>query len=609
MPKTVVATEGSTLCQLAIAEGHLNCKKTREVDANKKYIGKPLKGGEEIVIPDYKPPFLKKAMDGIAKFIKKNAPPVNIRFVRGEHDNKDFASDDPVPKLHVSNYVTNKAGADGKKTFPTGFGYNEHAHADEDAFRIEVTDPAAGGSVNVKLEALRPQYRQDGTVSGHIPFTGVSEADRRKIDAVECKALPGAPKAFRSRYLRLVTNTKDHDELNATKQGLLIADLVDDNDEQVEIVSQKVRASYVVATCPCSPKCTAVAERYIDPFTKKVRLAVHILKKPADGQPVITTDNARKRILKFVRQYYAQAEMSVRFVPSPGDAGKPFIREVPAPANMFMIAEDGTGAKAQGGKRIKVKVKIDAEEKEVSLTTDANDLPFDTATKLAAAINLAFPAAKPEDPPAARASKNQPLRGNTDGSADVLVGDLTKQAVVLTVVDDEDANHKIKVARLTSVEIPDFDGNHSWIGTPEERLVVKNYNSGTDRIDLFIVGDLKGAWGEAFRPRIVSGEPAAERPGDELMNSILVGTTGMEGVKYQSTLCHELAHVLMDMGSHLTVKTEILGADTETGEDESPVNGPKRVSAWPLEFNDTAHTSLNPVQALRSNNTGVLDAV
>ncbi len=606
MPKTVVASEGNTLCQLAIAEGHLNCKKTREEAANRKYVGKPLRGGEEITIPDLRVSRAQKAMDKIAKFFKKNAPPVDIRFVRGEHDDKNFASDDALVKLHVSNYVTNKAGADGKKAFPTGFGYSEHAHADEDAFRIEVTDPAASGSVKVKLEALRPQYKADGTVSGFALLTGVSEAARRKIDAVECKALKGAAKAFRSRYLRLVTNKEDHEELKPNKQALLLADLVDDGDEQVEIVGQKVKASYVVATCPCSPKCTAVRELYVGPFTKKVRLAVHILKDPTNNQAVITTDNARKRILKFVRQYYAQAQMSVRFVPSPDDAKKPFIRAVPAPANMFMIAEDGTGAKAQGGKSIKVKVKIDGTEKEASITTDANDLPIATATKLAAAINAKF-SAKQGDPPAARASGNQPLRGNANGSADVLVGDLTKQTVVLTVLTNDDANHKIKVARLTSVDIPDFDGGHSWIGTPQERLVVKNYDSGTDRIDLFIVGSLAGALGEAFRPRIVSGEPAAERPIDELINSVLIGTRGMAGADYQSTLCHEFAHVLMDMGAHPKIKTEILSGTTETEEDESPVNGPKRVTAWQVEFNDTANTKLKPVEALRSNNTGVLD--
>jgi hypothetical protein len=612
MPKTVVAEEGSTLCQLAIAEGHLNCQETRKVKANEKYINQPLREGDEVVIPDLILAKVRKTVDSLTKFLKKNAPPVDIRFVRGEHDDRNFASDFDVPRLHVSNYVSNRAGQDGTDNFPSAFGCKigtdpSPASYDEDAFRIEVTDPAASGSVNVKLETLRPVFDQDGKVTGYRTLTGVAEADRRKIDAVECQALPGAPKAFRSRYLRLVTNKEDHEALKPNKQGLLISDLVDDGDEQVEIVGQKVRASYVVATCPCTPKCTAVAERLVGPMTKKVRLAVHILKKPADNQPVMTSDAVRKQILRFVRRYYAQAEISVRFVPSPDDEKKPFIREVPAPSNIFEIGRKGL--KAQGGKTIKVGVEIDGMKEEVEITTDANDYPVDTATKLVNEINGAFVG------PVARVSGNKPLKGKSHGSADIVVGDPAKQAVVLSVLTNGDGRQKVRVARLTSEIVEDFDGNHSWIGTPDERLLVKNYSSGTDRIDLFIVGGLQhgqGAnlstnLGEAFRPRIVSGEPVDQRPIDEMINSVIMKTRGLNGTDFQSTLCHEFAHVLMDMGAHPKIKTEILSGTTETGVDESPVNGPKRVSAWELEFNDTANTRITPVQALRSNNTGVLD--
>jgi hypothetical protein len=595
MPKTVTAEEGSTLCQLAIAEGHLNCKTTREVEANKKYIGKFLRAGDQVEIPDVVVAKVTKSTDTKNTGTKKNSPPVDVRFVRGEHDDKDFDSDNALTFLNVSNYVSDKAGTTGGDAFPTAFGYNEKAHADSDAFRIEVTDPAAGGSVNVKLEAVRAVATNSDGSSKYDPFTSGSDVAKRKIDAVECKALTGAPKALRSKYLRLVTCSKDHAAVPG--QGLLVRDTVDDGDEQLEILDQKVRVSYEVASCPCSPKCVAVAELPIGDDRKRLKLSVHILKHPTSGTAVMTVDDARKAILKFVRRYYAQAEIGVKFVGTK-------VREVKAPANMIMVGESAAGAKAQGGKTISVKVTVDGVEKQAAITTDANDVPLATAEKLAAAINAQFGSPSPT---LARASGNKPLRNDSHGSADVLVGDLTKQTVTIERVKHDDANHEIEVVRIGDTKITDFASNRSWIGTPEERILIKNYNTGADRLDLFIIGGFNsGTLGEAFRVRQKSGEPEAERPVDELVNSVIIGTRGMAGADYQSTLCHEFAHVLMDEGSHPNIKTEILSAEGATGSDESPVGGPKRVSVWELEF--TNGKRLKCVDALRGNNSDLLDS-
>ena len=53
-----------------------------------------------------------------------------------------------------------------------------------------------------------------------------------------------------------------------------------------------------------------------------------------------TIDQTRTSCLKYVRQLYAQANMSLRLVGT--------IRQVPAPVNMFAVA-DGNGQRAAGG--------------------------------------------------------------------------------------------------------------------------------------------------------------------------------------------------------------------------------------------------------------------
>jgi hypothetical protein len=593
------ARNGDALCGIAIASGFINCARLRAEPANAALLNRPLVDGDIVTVPDVEPKDVSKPTDQLHNFTKKNAPPVSIRFVHGSPDKK-YLEDLSLDVLNVSNFPTNKGGNNLKANFPSGFGFNPDGHADLDAFKVEVVDPGASGSVNTTLEALKPVKQPDGSVQFQS-FTGAPDAAIRKIDTLSCKQVSSGHVAFRSKYMRLVVDKEDHDAANG--QTLLTTDLVDAGDEAHEILEQHVRAAYEFSRCPASPKCIARREVAVGESPQRVKVAIHILQDPATNNPVATIDQARKSTLKFVRQLYAQASMSVKII----DA----IRTVPAPTNLIAVA-DGNGAKAIGGGAIQIRVQVGKPntatfdfDQTINVTTTKDDLPLATAQAIAAAINKAFTdasfAAKAKD------SDNPPLTGQTIQTADVLVGDPLTQRVSLSVVTSGDAGHPITIGRILNTTIVDFGANDAHVGTIQERTLVKNYDSGSDRADLFIVGQLKGALGEAFTPN--TNAAANGQPNAIMVNSALVfAKTVTAANDHHTTIPHELGHLLMDH-NHAIPTTEMMTNGSPVGKNERVVNGPKRIDdpqppRTAIGFDDPF--SGNPVTELRNRNANIV---
>jgi hypothetical protein len=597
LPKTVLAHNGDTLCNLAINEGFFNCQALRDESANAGLLNRPLQDGDTVTIPDLRSRDAKVATDKVHRFVRKNAPPVSIRFVHGSPA-KHYLDDAALPLLKVSNYRTDRGGRNRQQGFSDQFEFHADADQDGDTFKVEVVDPAAGGSVNVILEARRPIFAPDGTVLRHDTFDGVPDAGQRRLDPLACKKVRSGV-AYRSKYLRLVVDTGDKHA--RTHQTLLTADLVDAGDEQVEILDQRVRATYLLPRCPASGlgKCRAIDEKDVGSDKLRAKLAVHILRVSRSGAGVSTIDQARRSCLKYIREVYAQANMSVSLVA--------LIREVPPPKNMFAIA-NGNGRTAAGNGVIRVRVRIDdAFDQEVGITTNVGDDPIDTANALADAINAQLPAGLGQ----AVASENPPLVGQAIGSADVLVGDPLTQRIRLNVLTKGDPRHPVKVGRINSTTILEFDNNDSHVGTIEERVLVKNYDSGSDRIDLFVVGDFSsgGTCGEAFKPNFSS--PLNGQPKSNMVNSVLVfADTVVKKDFFHTTIPHEMGHVLMDC-NHALEASELMGAGSPVGHNERLVNGPKRISDpdpsrhQPLVKYDDG-VSANPFNLLRTANTNLL---
>jgi hypothetical protein len=601
MSVQVTAVEGDALCGIAIAAGFLNCAPLRAEGANAAFLTRPLVPGDIVTVPDLNLKELSKATDKKHVFKKKNAPPVSVRFVHGSPDKK-YLLDDTLTVLNVSNFVTNKGGATGSHGFPAGFGFNPDGHADVDTFKVEVVDPGSGGTVKAKLEALAPVKQPDGTVLFQ-PITNGPDVGLRKIDALSVKQVNTGHVAFRSPYMRLVVDKQD--QAAAAGQTLLTADTVDGGDEVLEILDQHVRATYEFGRCPGSPKCQVTTELPVGENRLSAKVAVHILVDPASGTPVATVAQARKSVLKYVRQLYAQANMTVQIVGT--------IQNVTAPTNLIAVA-NANGALAVGGGTIRVRVRVGKPgqatfdfDQTVQIATIAGATPIATAGALATAINTAFAAATPPFAATARASDNPPVVGQAIGSADVLVGDPTTQRVSLTVVTSGDAGHPVTIGRILSTSIPDFGNADSHVGTIEERTLVKNFDTGSDRIDLFVIGTLGStALGEAFIPN--AGLAAALQPLASMVNTALVfAATVTTNDNFHTTIPHEMGHILMD-ANHATVATEMMGAGSPVGANERVVNGPKRISdpVPPQTIGFTGGVTGNPVTLLRTANTGVI---
>ena len=241
MPDTnVIAQEGQTLCELAIAAGFLNCQPIRDLGSNagKSFLTGPLKAGDVVAIPAIEKEETDKGVEATHQFVKESAPPFGIRFVHGSPD-KPYRQDPEVTVLHISNFPTNKAGPNVNSAFPSDTKFSQLGHDDIDTFKVEVVDPGGPATVDVTLEALRPIFKADGSVDHFEPFSGPAKAKR--TTTVTAKQV-ASKVCYRSPYLRLVVDERDQQAV--PKQTLLIADLTDGKDgdnDKVEILGQHWR--------------------------------------------------------------------------------------------------------------------------------------------------------------------------------------------------------------------------------------------------------------------------------------------------------------------------------------------------------------------------------
>jgi len=592
-PLKVKAESGDSLCMLAIEAGFEHCQRLRDANAGKDFVtSRHLEPGDIVIVPDRDIKDESKSTDTTSIFVKLTSPPFSIRFVHGSRT-KAYADDDTLLVLNVSNIRTDI-------DFPSGFGFDSKGDRDGDTFKVEVVDPAAGGTVNVRLEALRPVYAADGTIDHYVLFTGVGHEADRRITTLKCKKVRSAP-AYRSKYLRLVVDHDDKKSVN--EQTLLVGTLVDDGDEGVEILDQRVRATYEYSKCPASgaTKCHVTEELDVGESKRRAKIAVHILKNAKTGIPVSTVDQARRSCLKYVRELYAQANLSLKMVQP--------VREVPAPANMISLA-NGWARRAVGAKKIAIRIRVGATfDDTVEITTVAKDKPIATANALADAIRASFAGAMPALTTTVTVTENPPLIGQAYRTADIVIGDPLTEDIRLTVVKNNDAKHPVSIGRIVGAKVQEFDGTNAHVGTLQERVLVKNYNSGSDRIDIFIVDTLSdGSCGEAFPPN--AADPPKERPIDEMVNSALIfKQTIVKTDSFHTTVPHEMGHILMDRG-HANPATEMMGAGSPVGSHERVVQGPKRISdplpPKTIAFSDGKPAG-NPVTFIRTGNAALLD--
>jgi hypothetical protein len=600
MPTTVIAKAGQTLCELAIAAGFIDCDPIRNFGSNagKKFLNTAfLEDGDVVVIPDVDPPpFDGKGVETTHNFEKKNAPAFLIRFVHGSPD-KPYRQDSTTTVLNISNWPTNKAGVDLKSNFPSATKFDKLGHDDPDTFKLEIVDPGGPAKIQAKLEALKPIFAADGSVDHFEPFTGAEKADR-SLDVTAEQV--SSKVCYRSPYIRLVVDKRDKDAV--PKQTLMIADTTDGKDgdkDKVEILGQHVRASYERTRCKRSTKCTATAEVPVGEDIKKVKVCAHILKDPANGNPLSTDEQVSRTLLMYMRQVYAQANLTVKIIAK--------ARDIVAPANMIVV-DDREGRDATGNGKIDVKCVIDGTfDKTVSVVTGVGDSTLTTANAIVAALNAVLPAGI-----TARSLANPAIFGKTKGSADVIVGDPLKNNIRVSVLASGDAKQKVRAVAITKTTFDSGTGNERNTGSQFSRVLLNNYDTGRDRVDIFVVGDMPDLLGLAF-PSWKQfpdkyGHPAAR---DEVANSFLVASPTLQtpggAENFYTTIPQEIGHVLTDaVHTPKTRPTELMGPGSPVGSDERVVNGCKRITdLFQVQFDDNIKGI--PVKMFREDDVEVLE--
>ncbi len=481
MPRQVKAKVGDCLCNIAFQNGFGDCKPLREEPANAYIVNRTddpgqLLPGDVVTVPDFIEHHESKATEKKHKFVKRDNMAI-LRFVHGSNTTT-IKNDRTLTFLNVSNYITNQAGnPDGVSAFPNSGirNFNADADKDQDVFKIEVFDIDATADLTVELEVLKPVYDAAGKVTKHERFPAAIRASRL-LTATASKQ--GSTKRFRTCYLRLVTDAAD--KAAANDQTLLASDMYDAADaaaKQVEILDQKVKASYTLPKCPMNPKCKSTVILPIGEDRRRLRMAVHILRTSAGGAPVVSIADMEKRILTWLRRNYAQISIAPKLVIP--------IREVDPPRNMVSISND-SGLKARGpiaGNDGVISFKINATGKPsqtVSVTTSRNDTPLKTARALAAKVTAPYKAVAAEN----AARFNDP---KTRRSADIVITEETGVRVRITQENSNDARQTIAVGRPVTTLFQEWDGNNWLVGTIEQRSVLRNYDTGDDRFELFVI--------------------------------------------------------------------------------------------------------------------------
>lgn len=555
MPKQIKARAGDTLCGIAMRHGFPSCDPLRKLKENDAFKKRPLVAGDKVTVPDKKKKETKAPTGKKTALTAKAGVEPKLRFVHGSKK-LPYAQDKTLESLEISNFVTDKAGADMAAAFPNAFGFVQAAHDDPDTFKLELVASDAGASPKVLLEALKPVYKADGTIEKHELFAG-AEHDKRKLD-VETKAVPRNKTVYRSRYLRLVTD--DVDKAKAGDQGLLVTDTADGEGgaaDKVEILDQRVRASFVVPACkaPAAERCTLRAELPIAPNKRRIRLCVHVFKKTPGGAAVdgLTEKMVRRRVMKWFRRAYAQAGLAPRLV-------APNVEFIDPPAaNMIVIGQDN-GLSAAG---------TDASGNPSTLSFRLGKPPRgildplrrmgDPTVRVAltpglspSAVGAAIVGALPRGFTGVAATN---ARGFTapDSSCDVLITKDDGSRVMIRGEATTDTRLTVEVARVDLAAVNEADGaGHMIPSTVDFRRVIRSAEGKDDRLDYFVIEQFSnnGLRGRAFIAAPDLG--AAFRPPAPLRWAVIMACKSGSGKVMDGgdnlpfTFPHEAGHVVND---------------------------------------------------------------
>ncbi len=578
MGERVTAQVGDSFCSLAVARGFADCQPLRDHPANAAIRNQQLHTGDEVYIPDLAERIEEGAHETLHTFVRPGVPMALVRFVL----DRAVPTDPDLRHLNVSNYRTDRAGANASDAFAGPNNWHTHAASDfdTDAFKIEVRDARSTQTqAEVLLEALHPDYIE---LSGEHTLIGfnerwstAAERNRRQLNIQVHRSVANPGRRFRSAYLRLVAD--EFDKAGRPRQTLLVTD-DQANEDWVEILDQAVRATYILQGCPAAgdARCrvSAVAEVGTVDRKRRFKICVGIIRQnagDATGYGGVTVDNVRRRVFRWLRRIYAQANLAPKIVP-------PGIRLLDPPSRNMLTISDVNGNPASGRRSsgaspsrmsftmATVRSGGVAVNKNVSLniprppTLAARQTPLQIANQLVALINDAdFDATPYENPPCFGRPSNR-------RSADVIIKDKLGGIVTISTVRNTDSGATLIMTIPNMLRVRVRESYELYVGHRQERLILRTYDSdfpNQDRVDCYVIGrfqdpDLFGIAcppGHDVRP--------AYRPLSPFPFSTLLVPQTMNGTDNRAqTWAHELGHILLDCfhvpGAHTNRRYELM---------------------------------------------------
>lgn len=547
-----------SLSQLAVDHGFADWRRIWEHTANDalsalRNTPANLQVGDIVEIPDRTEGEDTANTENETPFIRLGVPVASVCFV----DDGGRPRDEFVTRLHVlevSNLVTTRQ-------LPTN---HLTRSRDRDNFKIEVVDSGEVGNRipanRTVVEALHPALNPDGTFQQDrngdtvfIPFN----PPRVITGGVDLKRVPGTNK-FRSRYFRLVTDMED---FNIRNGRTLLTDH-DPNDLRIEILDQIARVTYTSSTAE-----PLRDEAEVGRDERRFRITVQVLRRTPRGPVVdtLTLGEIERHVAKWVRRTYAAASMSPKLVAFPAlPAGTPAnsvrvdpnivgVREVDPPENLVSIFNRNRNT-ARASERIHFRVRDETGAKDVSVDYTTGTQPNDRTPRQIAdlcAAQLTAGGVFSVD------VVDNPRTTNLARSCDLLIRDPAGNRVTISEERTRrgGARTRIGVGRLNPRRVALPGNRFVAVGTRDNRLLARNYGSGPDRIDCFVIGRFRGgtlgfAFGRFHRrsPQLATLGPMRSIvmvDGRTAHAAASVNSSAPE--RYVHALDHEIGHVLLDI--------------------------------------------------------------
>lgn len=500
------AQAGDCLCILAQRWDLDNCAPLRAEGANAAFLDVPLAANDQVTVPA---PSLLKALMVFAEksWIIEEADPIGlqpatVQLVRKTGTAVSGLAPNAVVNLAVSRFVTRSTDSQGAADNWVTHQQRDYSAAssnDPNTFAVLVNDPnAAGNTVSVVLEALKPTYNHLGVRTGaeRYPAGPLRTARMQAVVAEHLANLPA--NRFWSSDLRLVVDATDKGL--RPNQTLLVRDTFDENgNEQIEILDHDVRVRYEYAACPRTAGDKCLLAEHVVPMRRGQSVAVEmrILRTVADGtnndNGLVTQAGARGRVRRNCKRLYAQEELTFTMHS---------LATVDPPSDMLTVSESA-GADAIGHRpdsdvlgRVGMRIVVtlhngNTANYDVAVNQAANNTPMQTATALVNAINNAGNGVL-----TAAATQNAPEGAAGQGSVDIILTAVGGRAAVtqLTPANSQDED-QVVTSIAFDVNALDEDQPATKFrkgGDPMRRQLFKSFTTNPQRLSIFVVNEARG---------------------------------------------------------------------------------------------------------------------